>query len=134
MSMPPNLNPAHGAPHPARNGHAGRPRNKYSISAALERFSNQIESVEDDGTPITAATVAAKWLWACVVAGKDRESPLEFNDRLAAFKTIRSAIEPKDKPIEEVEDGLASLKTLSDDELSQLETLLEKAAHEEAHS
>ena len=90
--------------------------------------------MEDDGTPITAATVAAKWLWACVVAGKDSESPLEFNDRLAAFKTIRSAIEPKDKPIEEVEDGLASLKTLSDDELSQLETLLEKAAHEEAHS
>ena len=116
-----------------RRGHkgmGGRPRNKYSISAALERFSNQIESVDDDGAPITAATVAAKWLWNCVISGTDRENLLEFDDRLTAFKTIRSAIEPARQPSEAGQDEVQQndLSILSDDELDQLEALLGKAA------
>ena len=83
-----------------RRGHkgmGGRPRNSFSVTAALERMSAEAKSVDDDGTVITRAALAARWLWRCVGSGTDRGHMLTFKERLDGFIAIRRAIEPDDR-------------------------------------
>ena len=115
-----------------RRGHkgmGGRPRNSFSVTAALERMSAEAESVDDDGTVITRAALAARWLWKCVGSGTDRGHMLTFKERLDGFIAIRRAIEPDDRreSAGQGDDRTQNLSALTDAELAQLEALLSKA-------
>ena len=119
-----------------KTGHkskGGRPPNNFSIGAALSKSANEVETVTDDGTPVTRAQLAAKWLWHCVVSGEDRGEQLVFKDRLAAFQAVKSAIEPivkinaADLPEEPEDDLMPDVATLTGDELKDLQRLLMKS-------
>ena len=46
-----------------KTGHkskGGRPPNNFSIGAALSKSANEVETVTDDGTPVTRAPPAAR--------------------------------------------------------------------------
>ena len=46
-----------------RRGHkgmGGRPPKNFSIGGALSKFANEVETVTDDGTPVTRAPPAAR--------------------------------------------------------------------------
>ena len=116
-----------------RRGHrgvGGRPRNGFSIAAAMEKFSTTVESVDDEGNPVTVATMVARWVWNCVLTGRDGDEPIRFRDRLAAFVEIRRAIEPERRQgdAEQSDDQMDDLSRLTDDELAELERILTKAA------
>ena len=119
-----------------KHGHSGiggRKPKLYSIAMALTRFADQPESVDDDGNPVTAATMAGRWLWTCVLTGRDGTEPIRFRDRLAAFVEIRRAIEPDPRggEVGQSDDQQDDFSLLNDDELRAVEQLLRKAAGNE---
>ena len=114
------------------NSNAGRPPRDYSIAHALSQAAKQAETVDDDGTVLTKAQVAARWLWECVL-----NPNLSFRDRLEAFKTVVNRIEPdyslklRESQVgdgeEASEETPLDLTRLSDDEIRVALAILDRA-------
>ena len=97
----------------------GRPPKNYSIANALSLAAEQPQSVDDEGSPLTNAQLAADWIWRVVREGRDRrlseDGDPEYRvvatkDRLQALQSILSRIEP---------DVKVNLSDLDDDQLER---------------
>ena len=125
---------------PGQSGNpAGRPPNRYSITHALRVVGDMPQSVDDDGTPLTDAQLAARWLWGVVRTGRDERRSedggaesvaVSTKDRMAALQTILGQLEPTRNldpsrllDDEQAEEVASKLDNLSDDELALLEKI-----------